>query len=114
MKDVISQAIDDYGIEDGDVDAFYKYVEYCLDIDPSFSLSGWGGIVDQFNDSYVATHTSKDEFARAYYDDSGELSGVPDVIVSNVQWLGVWYDELDQHFFVLSDDNVNHFFRKDV
>ena len=114
MKDVISQAIDDYGIEDGDVDAFYKYVEYCLDIDPGFSLGGWGGIVDQFNDSFVATHTSHGEFAKAYYDDSGELVGMPRVIVSNVNWLGVWSDELDQYFMVLPDDTSYHFFRKDM
>lgn len=116
MKDVIQDAIDVYGIEDSDVEAFYAYIEHVIDSDEGFSMDRrgtWRALAESFGDRYIASHSSHAEFAKAYYGDSGELVGMPKVLVANVQWLGVWYDALEEHYLVLDDYDVYHYFRKE-
>ena len=58
--------------------------------------------VRDFMAAYIGEFSNDEDFARNYYDESGDLDRIPDALLSNIDWQGVWDGELRHEFYELN------------
>lgn len=63
--------------------------------------------VSEFMDAYLGWWEDEEEFTRDFYEEDGTLMGLPSVIISHIDWQGIWDSDLRHEFYEIN----GYFFR---
>lgn len=58
--------------------------------------------VNDFMDAYMGEWEDEEDFTRDYYEEDGTLMGLPSVIISHIDWQGVWDSDLRHEFYEIN------------
>ena len=94
-------------VESEDFDSFIDQLKSCMDITTA----------EQFCDSFSGEHDGigervTSEFTEQLVDDLGMMAEVPEWLVSNVDWSGVWYGSLRYDYYDLEFQGRTYFMNR--
>ena len=94
-------------VESEDFDSFIDQLRSCMDITTA----------EQFCDSFSGEHDGIGErvtsdFTEQWMDDCGYMESVPEWLVNNIDWSGIWYGTLRHDFYDLEFQGRTYFFNR--